>query len=723
MEEDKSKKLEEKLYNETPFLGERIKQQALKELIELRTVPAIESLSKALAFYQESAFGKKIVTVLSQLKIQEGDLINAVCRIWAEERSPQLAKILKLKGWVASRPTSLRLLTALNLSWRGVIEEKGVSIIKPLLAFIDDQEDSIAQEARQWLTSLRSPYLQEEVCRLATEENNQIALEIATKNGYIPSEPNQSALFYYFTQQWEEYRKIDPHSLLLEEIYYNAPSPLQQRINKHGQALKKLEWLWMRLGGKEGRRLKQIEYDEWNDILHLLFQQAQEWEIAWSFIPYVPAVWTEKIVSNLMAKRLSITNPEIKLQLTELSKLWKSLAQKIPSQGKLVRLLHSLKGHPQTIEALAISPDNETLISAGGETIYVWDLNNGNLIQTLKGHLKPVTHLCFDSSGSMLASGSRDQTICLWGLPEGNLIANLSRNNTSVWSLAATNDLKTIATAGYQEVRLWKYPPGSLAKVLRGHKTEVEKLIINHNESLLITAGGTKDNTIIVWSLPEGEKKYTLKGHSKGIWDLVITPDDLTLASAGKDSLIKLWSLVDGQEICTLTGHQGKIWCLAISPDGQILVSGSEDKTVKVWSVTAGKMLFDLSNNNDSIICLDINHDGKLLATGGGEGTVKLWDLSTGELITALKGHPSGVSVVKFTDNGETLITAGKDKTIKLWRSDLSRLANLPLMSITPEDQQWIQETVQNENILVEEKQWLHLIQTLLNFNSVLVKS
>lgn len=715
MDEDKIKKLEEKLYSQTPFIGDRIKQQALKELIELRTVSAIESLSKALIFYQESDFGKKIFSALSQLKIQEDELINAVCRIWTQQRAPELSKMLKLKGWVASRPTELRLLTSLNLGWRGIIEEKGVSIVKPLLDCFDDQETWIANVAKQWANSFYTDKkLQEEVCRLATEENNQVALEVATKNGYIPSAPSQSALFYYLTQQWEEYQKIDPDFKILEQTYYNGSSELKQRIDKHGQALKREEWVWMRLGGKEGRRLTEIKNNEWNNILETLFQ-AQKWETAWSLIPYVPTIWTEKIVSKLMSKRLSISDPDIKLQVGKLNQLWKELSQKTPSQGKLVRLLYTLEGHPQTIEALAISPDNNTLISAGGEEIYVWNLNDGSLMQTLKGHLKPVTTLCFDSTGSMFASGSRDQTISLWRLPEGNLIANLSRNNSSVWSLATTDDLKIIASAGYQEVRLWKYPPGSLAKVLRGHKREVEKVIINREQDLLITAGGTRDNNMIVWSLPEGEKKFTLTGHLDGISDLVITPNNQTLVSAGKDAQIKLWSLVDGQEIATLTGHQGKIWCLAITPDGTTLVSGSEDKTVKVWSVTKGKIQYDLNHNEQAVVCLDISNDGKLLVTGSLDGTVKLWDLTTGKLMNNLKGHQSGVSVVKFSGNGETLITAGKDKTIKLWRWDLSRLANLPLMSITPKDRQWIKKTFKDDNILPEERQWLSLIQTTLS--------
>jgi WD40 repeat protein len=61
-----------------------------------------------------------------------------------------------------------------------------------------------------------------------------------------------------------------------------------------------------------------------------------------------------------------------------------------------------------------------------------------------------------------------------------------------------TGDAKMIASASYQEVRLWQYPPGKLYKNLKGHQREVEKVIISDDDSLLISAGGKKDNTIRV---------------------------------------------------------------------------------------------------------------------------------------------------------------------------------------------------------------------------------
>jgi U3 small nucleolar RNA-associated protein 12 len=47
-------------------------------------------------------------------------------------------------------------------------------------------------------------------------------------------------------------------------------------------------------------------------------------------------------------------------------------------------------------------------------SIRLWDTETGNSIVTLNGHKKSVTYMCFDESGSRLASGSQDTDIIIW---------------------------------------------------------------------------------------------------------------------------------------------------------------------------------------------------------------------------------------------------------------------------------------------------------------------
>lgn len=713
MDEDKLKKLEEQLYNDTPFFGDRIRQNAAKELIEEKTPQALELLIRAFIFSQDKTFRNLILSSLKSIKIQETALTDVICRIWAETRDEELSKLIKLKGWVTTSPPELRLLTALNLGWRGIIDEKGTGIIAPLIdLYLTENDAFIKKIAQMWLTTLSQPELQEEVCRLASEENNQEALTLATECGYTPSDPSQAALFCYFTQQWDKYREIDPDYQLLENFYYHTASELQERIEKHGIAFKRLEWIWIVLGGKKGRRLREINKSQWENIIQTMVM-GQHWNLLMSFVPIVPAVFSQKIVKKLETKRLAIKEPELKQKLTQLSQLFQNIKSNIPPQGNLVRCYHTLEGHSKAIEAIAISPDCKTLVSAGDELIRVWDINTGQLLNTLNGHLKPITSLCLSGDGTILASGSRDKTVSLWRLPEGNLIGNLSANTASVWSLAMTKSAKLIASASYQEIRLWQYPQSRLFKNLRGHQREVEKVILSQDDSLLIAGGGTKDNSIRVWRLPEGDHLYNLFGHQDAICDLAVTSDNKILASASKDHTIKLWSLEEGKEIATLEGHLGRVWCLAITSDNENLVTGGDDGTVKIWSLTTHNLLDTFTGHEDGIFCLDISPDGRLLATGGRDKTVRMWDLTTGENVNTLNVHQGIITRIKFTDDGTNLITGSGDRTLKIWRWDLSRLCNMSPRLMTKEDKQWLKSALESGHLTPQEQEWITLLAKL----------
>lgn len=713
MDEDKLKKLEDNLYNETPFFADRIRQNAAKELIEEKTPQAVELLIRAFLFSQDKNFRNLILTGLKSIKIQETPLTDVVCGIWAETRDEELSKIIKLKGWVATKPPELRLLTALNLGWHGIIEEIGKEIISPLLQMHSIENDPfIKKTAQMWLHSFTQPELQEEVCRLASEENNQNALALATECGYTPSDSTQAALFCYFTQQWDKYQEIDSDYELLEEFYYHAPPPLQERIEKHGISFKRLEWVWIVLGGKKARRLREITKSQWEKIVQTLVA-GQHWDLLLSFVYIVPAVFSHNIVKKLENKRLSIKEPELKQKLTELSQLFKDIKGDIPPHGNLVRCYHTLKGHTKPIESIVVSPDGKTLISAGDELIRVWDIDSGKVIHTLHGHFKPVTSLCLSEDGTILASGSRDKTVSLWRLPEGNLISNLSANIASVWSLAMTKSAKLIASASYQEIRLWQYPQSRLFKNLRGHQREVEKVIISQDDNLVIGGGGTKDNSIRVWRLPDGELHCNLFGHQDAICDLALTTDNKILASASKDHTIKLWSLEEKKEIATLESHLGRVWCLGITSDNKNIVSASDDGTVKIWSLTTHNLLDTFTGHEDGIFCLDISPDGRLLITGGRDKTLRMWDLTTGENVNTLTAHQGAIRLVKFTDDGTNLITASCDRTLKIWRWDLSRLCNISPRLMTKEDKMWLKSALESSHLTAQEKQWITLLAKL----------
>ena len=74
------------------------------------------------------------------------------------------------------------------------------------------------------------------------------------------------------------------------------------------------------------------------------------------------------------------------------------------------------------------------------------------------------------------------------------------------------------------------------------------------------------------------------KPEEAALGDVVWSPDDRFVATAGIDGKIRLWNAETGAVTRELSGHVGTVWNLAWSPDGTRLASLGNDKTVRLWN-------------------------------------------------------------------------------------------------------------------------------------------
>ena len=79
-------------------------------------------------------------------------------------------------------------------------------------------------------------------------------------------------------------------------------------------------------------------------------------------------------------------------------------------------LVQTLRGHIGGITSLVWWPQNDHLIASGSSdcTIRVWDWHSGQAVSSLERHTRSVTHLSVSHDGSVLASASPDESVCLW---------------------------------------------------------------------------------------------------------------------------------------------------------------------------------------------------------------------------------------------------------------------------------------------------------------------
>jgi WD40 repeat protein len=80
-------------------------------------------------------------------------------------------------------------------------------------------------------------------------------------------------------------------------------------------------------------------------------------------------------------------------------------------------IVSRLAGHDSGINALAFSPDGQTLATAGGDrTIKFWNVNDGSELATLNEGVGCVRSISFSPDGNWLAYAGSDLTIKVWNL-------------------------------------------------------------------------------------------------------------------------------------------------------------------------------------------------------------------------------------------------------------------------------------------------------------------
>ncbi|KAF2735721.1 cell cycle control protein-like protein cwf17 [Polyplosphaeria fusca] len=105
------------------------------------------------------------------------------------------------------------------------------------------------------------------------------------------------------------------------------------------------------------------------------------------------------------------------------------------------KVAYSLSGHTDTITSLEISPDNQTLLSnAQDSTVRTWDIRpfapNDRTIRTYDGaptgQEKNLLKASWDSKGEKIAAGSGDQTVAVWDVRSGKLLNKLPGHRGTV---------------------------------------------------------------------------------------------------------------------------------------------------------------------------------------------------------------------------------------------------------------------------------------------------
>ncbi len=272
------------------------------------------------------------------------------------------------------------------------------------------------------------------------------------------------------------------------------------------------------------------------------------------------------------------------------------------------------------------SPDGNYIVTAGNDSVVLWDANTGQLLHTLEGHKGIVQKALFGPDGKTILTVSADKTAALWRASDGSIIHTLAGHLKRVEGGAFSNDGKTVATNSIDRtIRVWDVETGNAVAVLSGHQAPINAIIFMKDANRLISAAG--DDTLVLWDVSAAKAIHVFHGHSGIVFDAAISADERTLASVAEDETLRLWDIDSAKQIAQGNGHSLDVLSVAFSPDGSRIVTAGEDHTVRIWDAKDAREILVLREHYDAVTDAGFSPDGSNMATCGLDGIAILHKL------------------------------------------------------------------------------------------------
>lgn len=242
-----------------------------------------------------------------------------------------------------------------------------------------------------------------------------------------------------------------------------------------------------------------------------------------------------------------------------------------------------LAGHGNLVTAVAMTPDGETLVTAGDDRLArIWSAD-GALRGMLAGHTDPVRAVAIAADGRRVLTGARD---------------------------------------GIARV----YDEGAERHVLAGHGSGLTAVALTASGRRAVTAA--HDGRFHLWDLGPAERTAVTAAHDGAIEALWLAPEGHLLATAGADRAVRLWDLTAAAPRLLLDlAHAAPVHALAGTGDGRLLVSGDAGGEVRVRDTATGRTLRRFEAHPRAVLALAIDAGGARLATAGADGRLRVHTL------------------------------------------------------------------------------------------------
>jgi WD40 repeat protein len=292
---------------------------------------------------------------------------------------------------------------------------------------------------------------------------------------------------------------------------------------------------------------------------------------------------------------------------------------------------------------LAFTPDGGALVAGAGDVFsaaytYCWDLESGKLKWKLPGHNFVVDDLIIFQNGRRLLTAG-DNTIRLWNL---ELVARgliLNSAEPDIDHVLFSRDGKVVFTASKKSetVRARQVDTGQLLHRWEAHTGGVTSLAATTDGARLATGCG--DGAVRVWEVSSGQEWMTDRDQNTSVGAIAFSPDGHLLA-IGYEGSARLVDIEQRREIGVLIEDVESVKELSFSLDGRLVLTGSY-RSIIIWETATQRNLSEFGEQGGLFTYYStcFTDDSRYVVVEGVGESLTAWEALTGQRVSVEEVH------------------------------------------------------------------------------------
>jgi len=624
-------RLERRLYSEIPLIGRWIHQKAIEALVADGSVAAVRLLAEAVTKSPSAHVREAALAELRQL--EDWRAISELCEVWAETRHPALEKLMIEREWVASVPPDAKTLSALKQGRLDEIADEDERFVGPLIQACEDVDPTIAQNARQVLGRLTDPQTRDLLCRLVIERDLPAIRQIVLTAGYAPTDEQQRAVYFFLTEQWERYEKLDFDRRLLRNAYAFGDGRLRRRIRERMRAGGRVDYLTAIAGEDYTANAGQMSEGELELTVQTLTEN-EAWETLWPLAFEAPFHWSVTIVRRLTESGWRPESGGERATFEKLANLATSdivIEEERLQEGLPPALLKAQARVPGRINDVAFSPTRPVIaIGTGARKLVLWNYQQARPERVIDGFDHSIGHVTFTGDGTLLCGERTNavETPCAiyrWDDEARGERVRLGAHLGSVTSLVPTGATQALSTGRGYNIILWDVERGREIKRQEIYYRWPRGACVSRDHRL----AAILDKGFHLRALPSLE--HLALGFSSGvIRSATFMPDNETVLAGGYSGQVIIyehrWERSFSRDLETLPPHQGRVEGVAVLGDRDGIITAGSEGDIRFFTLNQTPIA-TVRAPLGHVTSLHVSPDETFMAVGSSSSALSFWDL------------------------------------------------------------------------------------------------